>query len=56
VAYDADLDLVRSTLEAITQGLPWRSAGEDPVVGLTDFGTSTVNYTVHVGSMMLPRP
>jgi potassium efflux system protein len=48
VSYDSDLDLVRRTLEATLNDLEWRSQKQDPAVYLTEFGGSSVNYTVHV--------
>jgi len=46
VAYESDLALVRKTLEETVNKLEWRSQGDDPMVWLSEFGDSSVIYTV----------
>lgn len=46
VAYESDLALVRKTLEETVDQLEWRSKGSDPMVWLSEFGDSSVVYTV----------
>jgi small-conductance mechanosensitive channel len=46
VAYESDLGRVRKTLEAVCEGLDWRSAQKSPLIQLLDFGDSSVIYRV----------
>ncbi len=46
VAYESDLQKVRMTLESCLKGLDWRSSMKEPVVLLSDFGASSVDYEV----------
>jgi small-conductance mechanosensitive channel len=48
VAYESDLELVRKTLESMTDKLKWRSTAMKPEVFLETFGGSSVNYSVDV--------
>lgn len=48
VAYDSDLKQVRRVLETCARNLDWRSQNKDPVVLLTDFGASSVDYEISV--------
>jgi len=48
VSYDSDLKLVRQTLEETVDKLDWRWADEGPLILLTDFGASSVNYNIKV--------
>lgn len=48
VSYGSDLKLVRETLETTARYLDWRSQLRNPVVLLTDFGSSSVDYEVSV--------
>ncbi len=48
VAYDSDLRKVRATLEAVCEGLDWKSAQKQPMVQLFDFGDSSVVFRVLV--------
>lgn len=49
VAYESDMRQVRSVLERTVKALPWRDQKIEPVVQMTEFGNSTVNFTVRVG-------
>ena len=53
VAYESDMRQVRSNLEETVKALPWRDQRIEPVVQMTEFGDSTVNFTVRVG---IPDP
>jgi len=46
VAYESDLALVRKTLEETADKLEWRLQGNDPMVWLSEFGDSSIIYTV----------
>jgi small-conductance mechanosensitive channel len=48
VAFESDLKLVRATLEQTVDALEWRSQGHDPMVFLSKFGDSSVNYDIYV--------
>ncbi len=48
VAYESDLGAVREALEGVCGGLDWKSPRPDPVVLLSSFGDSTVNFMVKV--------
>ncbi len=48
VAYESDLELVRKTLENMTEKLEWRSTAMKPELYLEEFGSSSVNYSVDV--------
>lgn len=48
VSYASDLHVVRATLEGAAAALASRYAGRDPVVLLTGFGSSSVDYEVSV--------
>ena len=48
VIYGSDMRLVRSTLEKVTQDLPWTSAKREPRILLRDFGSSSVDFEVSV--------
>jgi small-conductance mechanosensitive channel len=48
VVYGSDMRQVREVLEASAAALEWRYQGRDPVVLLTDFGDSSVNFEVSV--------
>ncbi|GAH02373.1 unnamed protein product, partial [marine sediment metagenome] len=48
VSYSSDLKKVRDVLEKVCGGFDGLSAQHEPVVLLTDFGDSSVNYQVFV--------
>jgi small-conductance mechanosensitive channel len=48
VTYGSDLALVRRTLERVAAQIEWRVPTQEPVVLLTDFGSSSVNFDVSV--------
>lgn len=48
VSYGSDLDVVRETLERAATEVPGKAAGHAPVVLLTGFGSSSVDYEVSV--------
>lgn len=48
VVYASDMGLVKRTLEEVARSIPWRHAAKDPVVLLTAFGDSSVNFEVSV--------
>ncbi len=48
VSYESDLRKVRATLEAVCEGLDWKSARKQPMVLLLDFGDSAVIFRVLV--------
>ncbi|NIO29746.1 MAG: mechanosensitive ion channel [Candidatus Latescibacteria bacterium] len=48
VIYGSDMALVRQVLEETARDLPWRAEDTDPVVFLTEFGDSSVNFEVSV--------
>ena len=48
VSYDLDLRQVRATLEAVCEGLDWKSAQQRPLIQLLDFGDSSVVFRVLV--------
>jgi len=48
VVYGADMKLVREVLEQTAQDIPWRMQSKDPVILLTAFGSSSVDWEVSV--------
>jgi small-conductance mechanosensitive channel len=48
VAYESDMKQVMEVLQAMADALPWRLQNRDPVVLLTEFGSSSVNFEVSV--------
>ncbi len=48
VSYGSDMRLVKQILEEASERLVWRFQGRGPVVLLTDFGTSSVDFEVSV--------
>jgi small-conductance mechanosensitive channel len=46
VTYDSDMRLVRSTLERVAEHQKWRIPTRQPVVLMTDFGDSSVDWQV----------
>ncbi|MDQ3031263.1 MAG: mechanosensitive ion channel [Myxococcota bacterium] len=48
VSYDSDLQLVVETLGEVARTIEWRVAGKEPLVLLTKFGTSSVDFEVSV--------
>lgn len=48
VTYSSDMNLVRQTLEAAADGLPWRSQQVEPLVVMRAFGSSSVDFEVSV--------
>lgn len=46
VTYDSDMALVRETLETTAKSIPWRLQNRDPVVLMTAFGSSSVDFEV----------
>lgn len=48
VVYGADMKLVRGVLEKTARGILWRVQNQDPVILLTAFGSSSVDWEVSV--------
>ncbi|MFW6089193.1 MAG: mechanosensitive ion channel family protein [Gemmatimonadota bacterium] len=48
VVYGADMGQVRETLQAVADGVEWRSTAQEPAVYMTEFGASSVNFTISV--------
>ncbi len=48
VAYGSDMDQVEQVLRDAARTLEWRLEDRDPIVFLTDFGNSSVNFEVSV--------
>ena len=48
VTYGSDMTLVHDTLMRMAEGVPWRVQEKDPVVLLTEFGSSSVDWEVSV--------
>jgi small-conductance mechanosensitive channel len=48
VVYGSDMALVRRTLEGVARSAEWRARNKEPVVLLTDFGSSSVDWEVSV--------
>ncbi|MDX1566331.1 MAG: mechanosensitive ion channel, partial [Longimicrobiales bacterium] len=48
VAYGSDMDRVANTLRGAGHDLEWRLKDRDPIVFLTDFGSSSVNFEMSV--------
>jgi small-conductance mechanosensitive channel len=48
VRYDSDMRVVRQTLEKVASEVPWRLKEKEPVVLLTEFGSSSVDFEVSV--------
>ena len=48
VVYSADMRQVREVLEEMAAAIPWRVQAYEPVVLLTDFGSSSVDWEVSV--------
>lgn len=48
VVYGSDMRLVRQVLEGAAGTIEWRSQTKEPVVLMTDFGDSSVNFEVSV--------
>ena len=48
VAYSSDMKLVRKTLEATVAEFEWRSEERDSTVYMSEFGSSSVDFAVHV--------
>ncbi|MDH3214874.1 MAG: mechanosensitive ion channel [Candidatus Krumholzibacteria bacterium] len=48
VEYGSDMALVRKTLQEAAQEVSWRSREKDPVILMTEFGDSSVNFEVSV--------
>ncbi len=48
VVYSADMHQVRQVLEQMAAAIPWRDRTHDPVILLTDFGSSSVDWEVSV--------
>jgi small-conductance mechanosensitive channel len=48
VAYTSDLRKVRETLEEVSGALDWKSSQRSPIVLLTEFGDSSVNFKILV--------
>jgi small-conductance mechanosensitive channel len=48
VAYSSDLQVVRSTLQTAAKDVSWRNQGKEPLVLLTGFGSSSVDFEVSV--------
>jgi small-conductance mechanosensitive channel len=50
VSYDSDMRLVRATLERIAAEQGWRLESSEPVILLSEFGNSSVDWEVSVWS------
>jgi small-conductance mechanosensitive channel len=48
VIYGSDMGLVRRTLEGVAQHVEWRNNTMEPVILLTDFGSSSVDFEISV--------
>lgn len=48
VSYATDMDQAEAVLREAAEGIPWRDEAHDPVVLLTDFGSSSVDFEVSV--------
>jgi small-conductance mechanosensitive channel len=48
VVYGSDMALVRQTLDRVGREVPWRNKTQEPVVLLTGFGSSSVDFEVSV--------
>ncbi|MEN8144977.1 MAG: mechanosensitive ion channel domain-containing protein [Gemmatimonadota bacterium] len=48
VSYDSDMKQVRAVLEAVARGMSWRTKAKDPVVFMSAFADSAVNFDVLV--------
>jgi small-conductance mechanosensitive channel len=48
VVYGSDMKQVREVLEAMADGIEWRSKENDPAVFMREFGASSVNFMVSV--------
>lgn len=48
VTYDSDMHRVRAALEQAANDISWRVADREPVVLMTEFGNSSVNFEVSV--------
>lgn len=48
VTYGSDMDQVERTLQQAAEGVEWRSKEKKPVVLLTEFGSSSVDFEVSV--------
>ena len=46
VVYSADMRQVRKVLETVAREVPWRMKDREPVILLTDFGSSSVDWEV----------
>ncbi len=50
LAYGSDVDRATAVLDAVARELPWREPSRDPVVLLTAFGSSSIDFEVSVWS------
>jgi small-conductance mechanosensitive channel len=48
VIYGSDMRRVREVLEEVARSMPWRYKGREPLVLLTDFGASSVDFEISV--------
>lgn len=48
VAYESDMKQVMQVLDEMAKGMAWQSKSRSPVVLLTEFGSSSVNFEVSV--------
>jgi len=48
VTYSSDMELVKQTLTEVAAALPWRVTSKPPVVLMTEFADSSVNFEVSV--------
>jgi small-conductance mechanosensitive channel len=48
VTYDSDMRLVRTTLEQAARDIAWRVPGNDPVILMVAFGSSSVDWEISV--------
>jgi len=48
ISYSADVDRAAKVLEEAAKAVAWREASRDPVILLTDFGASSIDFEVSV--------
>ena len=48
VVYSSDIALVRKTLEEVAASMTWRAPDKQPVILLSEFGSSSVDWEVSV--------
>jgi len=48
VTYGSDMARVKEVLQKVAEGISWRTQMRDPMVLLTEFGNSSVNFEVSI--------